>query len=53
LNLIRVMPAKGQDMATSRYLAKLIGPIFVAIGIGMLVNGAFYRDLITEAPATS
>jgi uncharacterized membrane protein len=52
LNLIRVMPAKGQDMATSRYLAKLSGPIFLTIGIGMLVNGAFYRDLITEALAS-
>ncbi|MGD0150752.1 MAG: hypothetical protein ABSB77_19410 [Xanthobacteraceae bacterium] len=39
-------------MATSRYLAKLIGPIFLTIGIGMLVNGPFYRDLITEAVAS-
>jgi len=46
------MPAKGQDMATSRYLARLIGPIFLTIGIGMLVNGPFYRDLITEAVAS-
>ena len=46
------MPAKGQDMAISTYLAKLIGPIFLTIGIGMLVNGAFYRDLITEALAS-
>ena len=36
-------------MAISTYLAKLIGPIFVAVGIGMLVNVAYYRDLITEA----
>jgi hypothetical protein len=45
LNLIRVMPAKGKDIAmqTSRYLAKLIGPVFVAIGIGMLVNAPHYR----------
>jgi hypothetical protein len=28
LNLIRVMPAKGQDaMATSLFLAKLMGPV--------------------------
>ena len=46
------MPAKGQDMATSRYLAKLSGPIFVTIGIGMLVNGSFYRVLIGEALAS-
>jgi hypothetical protein len=30
-------------MATSRYLAKLIGPVFLAIGIGMLVNAPAYR----------
>jgi hypothetical protein len=52
LNLIRVMPAKGQDMAISTYLAKLIGPIFLTIGIGMLVNGPFYRVLIGEALAS-
>jgi hypothetical protein len=52
LNLIRVMPAKGQDMAISTYLAKLIGPIFLTIGIGMLVNGLYYRVLIGEALAS-
>ena len=36
-------------MAISTYLARLIGPIFLTIGIGMLVNVPFYRDLITEA----
>ena len=46
------MPAKGQDMAISTYLAKLIGPIFLTIGIGMLVNGPFYRVLIGEALAS-
>jgi hypothetical protein len=52
LNLIRVMPAKGQDVATSRYLAKLIGPVFAVVGIGMLVNGPYYGALITEALAS-
>ena len=46
------MPAKGQDMAISAYLAKLIGPIFLTIGIGLLVNGPFYRILIGEALAS-
>jgi len=46
------MPAKGQDMAISTYLAKLIGPIFLTIGVGMLVNGPFYRVLIGEALAS-
>jgi hypothetical protein len=38
LNLIRVMPAKGQDMPTSIFLAKLLGPILLVAGIAMLVN---------------
>jgi hypothetical protein len=41
LNLIRVMPAKGQDkssMPTSIFLAKLIGPILVLVAVGLLVN---------------
>jgi hypothetical protein len=45
LNLIRVMPAKGQDMPTSIFLAKLIGPVFLAVGVAMLLNGAAYRTL--------
>jgi hypothetical protein len=45
LNLIRVMPAKGQDMQTSRYLAKLIGPVFLAIGLGVLLNAPLYRSM--------
>ena len=30
-------------MATSRYLAKLIGPLLLAVGVGMLVNAPLYR----------
>jgi hypothetical protein len=47
LNLIRFVPAKGQDasMQTSVYLAKLIGPVFVAIGAGMLWNARVYQDM--------
>jgi len=30
-------------MATSRYLAKLMGPVFLAIGVGMLLNAQIYR----------
>jgi hypothetical protein len=48
LNLIRVMPAKGQDMPTSIYLARLIGPITAVIGAGMLVNPRVYRALAEE-----
>jgi hypothetical protein len=54
LNLIRVMPAKGQDMPTvasprvSIFLARLIGPIFVVVAIGVLANGAVYRGLSQE-----
>jgi hypothetical protein len=32
-------------MASSRYLAKLIGPVFLAIGIGMLLNAPLYRAM--------
>jgi uncharacterized membrane protein len=50
LNLIRVMPAKGQDiMPTSIFLAKLIGPVFLAVGIGLIVNAAIYRKVAEEA----
>jgi hypothetical protein len=54
LNLIRVMPAKGQDMATiaspriSLFLARLLGPLFLAIAIGVLVNGAVFRAIAEE-----
>jgi len=54
LNLIRVMPAKGQDMTTvaspriSLFLAKLLGPVVVAVAIGVLANGAVYRTLSEE-----
>ncbi len=43
------MPAKGQDtMQTSLYLAKLIGPTLLVIGIGMLINRDGYRDMARE-----
>jgi hypothetical protein len=54
LNLIRVMPAKGQDMPItaspriSLLLARLIGPIFVVVAIGVLTNGAAYRSVSAE-----
>jgi uncharacterized membrane protein len=49
LNLIRVMPAKGQDvMATSIFLAKLMGPIMLAVGIGVFANTQTYRQLAEE-----
>jgi hypothetical protein len=40
LNLIRVMPAKGQDifMQASVFIAKLLGPILLVAGIAMLIN---------------
>ena len=48
------MPAKGQDMPTlaspriSLFLARLLGPIFVAIAVGVLVNGAVFRAIAEE-----
>jgi len=43
------MPAKGQDVvANSIYLAKLIGPIMLAVAIGVFVNAKVYRALADE-----
>jgi uncharacterized membrane protein len=35
-------------MPTSIFLAKLIGPVFIAVGIGLVVNAAAYRKLADE-----
>lgn len=35
-------------MQRSMYLAKLIGPVFAAIGIGMLLNSAVFRILAEQ-----
>ena len=35
-------------MATSIFLAKLIGPVLLVIGIALLTNGAVYRTLAGE-----
>jgi len=49
------MPAKGQDMPTiaspriSLFLARLLGPIFIAIAVGVLVNGAVFRAIAEES----
>jgi hypothetical protein len=49
LNLIRVMPAKGQDtMATSIFLAQLIGPVALAIGLSLMLNAAVFRALAEQ-----
>jgi hypothetical protein len=50
LNLIRVMPAKGKDklMQTSAFLAKLIGPIALAIGLALAFNAPVYRAMAEQ-----
>ena len=35
-------------MQTSIFLAKLIGPVFLAVGLGLLLNAATYRKLAEE-----
>ena len=49
------MPAKGLDtsMLASRYLAKLIGPLFLAIGAGLLFNGQIYDAMIEQYVAST
>src|SRR5688572_24746470 len=34
--------------STSVFMAKLIGPFFLALGAGLLVNGDCYRDITRE-----
>jgi hypothetical protein len=49
LNLIRVMPAKGQDiMATSIFLARLLGPLLIAVGAGILINPKPFHTMASE-----
>jgi hypothetical protein len=35
-------------MPTSVFLAKLIGPLFIAVGIGLVMNAPVYRKLAEE-----
>ena len=42
------MPAKGQDMQTSIFLAKLMGPVLLVIGVGALLSTAGYRAMAEE-----
>ena len=42
------MPAKGQDMTTSIFLAELIGPVCLVIGLSLFINGAGLRALLFE-----
>jgi hypothetical protein len=49
LNLIRVMPAKGETaMTTSTYLARLIGPVLVVAAVGALLNREGYKAMAQE-----
>jgi hypothetical protein len=49
LNLIRVMPAKGQDiMATSVFLARLLGPLLLVVGVGILINPKPFHTMASE-----
>jgi hypothetical protein len=44
------MPAKGQDnsMQKSATIARLVGPVLCAVGIGMLANQATYREMAAQ-----
>jgi hypothetical protein len=49
LNLIRVMPAKGEtDMVTSTYLARLIGPALAVVGLAMLLHPGQYLAVVAD-----
>jgi hypothetical protein len=36
-------------MQPARFIARLIGPTYLAIGVGILLNGSFYTGLVEEA----
>ena len=42
------MPAKGQDMHRSQFIARLVGPVLCTVGIAMLVNQDAYRGIARE-----
>ena len=43
------MPAKGQDaMQKSIYLARLMGPVMLAMGIGVLLNAPVFLILVGQ-----
>ena len=47
------MPAKGQDMTSSIFLAKLIGPLALALGLTVLLRGGDgFRTLVNEFAAS-
>jgi hypothetical protein len=48
LNLIRIMPAKGQDMQNSIFLAKLIGPVALAVAIALFLNRRAFAEMSEE-----
>ncbi len=39
-------------METSIYLAKLMGPIYFVIGLGVLINPAYFRSVAREVAAS-
>jgi uncharacterized membrane protein len=40
-------------MDTSIFLARLIGPLYVVAGLGLLLNQTHYRDMLRNLPADS
>jgi len=42
------MPAKGQDVQTSIFLAKLVGPVMLVAAIAMLINTAAFRAMAQD-----
>ena len=49
MNLIRVMPAKGLDnMNASSFLARLLGPLLLVVGVSIAVNRKAFGAIATE-----
>jgi hypothetical protein len=49
LNLIRIMPAKGETaVETSIFIARLLGPAILLAGLSLIAHPAFYRAVANE-----
>lgn len=51
LNLIRFGPAKGRKMENSLYIARLIGPVLVAVAASLMLNRQFFASLAGDLSA--
>jgi hypothetical protein len=44
-------PESDSAMDVSILLARLIGPLYLVVGVGLLLNQSYYRDMLRNLPA--